>query len=134
MKDNQVAWNGNYNWSKDLNGVYSKKMQSVKFEGGKRIVTKKTLAGFLIKKNGEYFIAPLRENCSERTISIKDKKFDYLKESCVLWDGVAAYTFKCIPHLCAMTFLYRGDHYQSCVFTPLCCHADSLCLLRQRGA
>ena len=98
MKNKQVEWDENYNWSADLNKIYSDRMQSVstKFEGKKktRIVKKKAIAGFLIKKNnGEYWIAPLQENCSEGNWKITDEIFNNRSGSCVIRQDDKFFTF-----------------------------------------
>ena len=81
-------------WTAELNKIYSERMTSTKFEGRARKVTKKAIAGFLIKlKEGKYYIAPLKSGYGEGDISIRDKMFSGLDKSCVFWNGIEAYTF-----------------------------------------
>ena len=81
-------------WTKELNEVYSQRMTSTKFEGKAKKITKKAIAGFLIKlTDGEYYIAPLEAYCSEGEKPINDALFRDLKKSCVFWHGIEAYTF-----------------------------------------
>ena len=86
---------GSMEWTKDLNAEYSRRMTGrTRGKNGKTVIVKKALPGFLIRtKDNKYLIAPLDEGCYEGRISIKDKKFFGLKDSCVVWDGVAAYIF-----------------------------------------
>lgn len=85
MKNNQVKWNDEYNWSKDLTKKYTKRMVGEKGKNAR--------PGFLIQTfDNEYFIAPLKPNLVRKNdfIMIRDfqKKFRPVKDkdSCVYWD------------------------------------------------
>ena len=96
MKNNRVAWDNGYNWSKDLHDLYSDRMTSTR---DKKPV-KNARPGFLIQTaDGKFYIAP----STYRTDRKDDKIFitEYEKEfnepvkirgdSKVVWHGREAY-------------------------------------------
>ena len=90
MKNNQVAWDSGYNWSKDLNKIYNDRMTSLR--QGKPV--KNARPGFLIQtSDGKFFVVPLAENCFESKVSIKNPIFRNLEKSCILWEDKKAYIF-----------------------------------------
>lgn len=85
MKNNQVKWNNEYNWSQDLTKKYNARMVGEK--------GKKARPGFLIQTfDNEYFIAPLLPKIERKNdfIMIKDFQKEYRsvkdKDSCVYYD------------------------------------------------
>lgn len=84
-------------WTKDLNKVYNARMVGeIRGKDGKMKPAKNARPGFLIQMtNGKFFIAPSIYEHDRKVdrLTIYDKIFRNLKESCVIWDKDTAYIF-----------------------------------------